>query len=289
MHRLHRRGTTKSSICGMSGGTGATRTPEVFGPSGLAIRLVPFGRICSGYGFTNTGCAYCAPEVAFVSSMPNLPLSGSARNQKSTQPERAAEELLQVVRPYIFSKDRSLSRSKRTELKGKWIFNARFLKEVEHSLQRGEKRWRRWLRLAWFSIRNPSVSPLGAFAEGYWVHCRWKHYLAALPVRLTPGALWLQFRRSLGMGCRLAWYRDVVRLRILKTPPVENTTDTQCEIHVLTSERDWLDLIWALKSFYLSSGRHYALCIHEDGSLNQFGLKSLRRHFRCADHSPRGG
>jgi glycosyltransferase involved in cell wall biosynthesis len=86
-------------------------------------------------------------------------------NQKSTQPERAAEELLQVVRPYIFSKDCSVSRSKRIELRGKWIFNAGFLKEVEHSLQRGEKRWRRLLRLAWFSIRHPSVFGVRSFRE----------------------------------------------------------------------------------------------------------------------------
>jgi hypothetical protein len=106
-----------------------------------------------------------------------------------------------------------------------------------------------------------------------------KNYLAALPVRLTPGALWLRFHQKFGHGVRVAWYRDVVRPRILKTPPVENTTDEQCEIHVLTSERDWLNLIWALKSFYFSCGRRYALCIHEDGSLKQFGLDSLRRHF----------
>jgi glycosyltransferase involved in cell wall biosynthesis len=84
-------------------------------------------------------------------------------NQKSTQPERTAEELLQVVRPYIFSKDCSVSRWKRIELKGKWIFNAEFLKEVEHSLQRGEKRWRRLLRLAWFSIRHPSIFATRSF------------------------------------------------------------------------------------------------------------------------------
>jgi glycosyltransferase involved in cell wall biosynthesis len=84
-------------------------------------------------------------------------------NQKSTQPERTSEELLHVVRPYIFSKDCSVSRSKRIELKGKWIFNARFLKEVKHSLQRGEKRQQRWLRLAWFSIRHPSVFAARSF------------------------------------------------------------------------------------------------------------------------------
>ena len=86
-------------------------------------------------------------------------------NRKSTQPERTAEELLQVVRPYVFSRDRSLSRSKRIKLKGKWIFNGRFLKEVEHSLQRGERRWRRLLRLAWFSIQHPSVFATRSFRE----------------------------------------------------------------------------------------------------------------------------
>jgi hypothetical protein len=36
---------------------------------------------------------------------------------------------------------------------------------------------------------------------------------------------------------------------------------------VLTSNADCLNLIWALKSFYAASGRHYALCIHDDGTL----------------------
>jgi len=84
-------------------------------------------------------------------------------NQKSIQPERTAEELLQVVRPHIFNKDCPVSRWKRFELKKKWIFNAGFLKEVEHSLRRGEKRWRRLLRLAWFSIRHPSVFAVRSF------------------------------------------------------------------------------------------------------------------------------
>ena len=85
--------------------------------------------------------------------------------QKSTQPERTAKELLKVVRPYIFSKDCSISRPRRIELKGKWIFSTGFLKQVEHSLQRGEKRWRRLLRLAWFSTRYPSVFAARSFRE----------------------------------------------------------------------------------------------------------------------------
>ena len=98
-------------------------------------------------------------------------------------------------------------------------------------------------------------------------------------MRLTPGAIWLRANQKYGHGLRVAWYRDVVRPRILSTPPIAGTTDKRCEIHVLTSKGDWLNLIWALKSFYIASGRRYALCIHEDGSLDSAELSALRAHF----------
>jgi hypothetical protein len=74
----------------------------------------------------------------------------------------------------------------------------------------------------------------------------------------------------------------VVRPRILSTPPIKDTTDKRCEIHVLTSAQDWLNVIWALKSFYVASGRRYALCIHEDGSLADVELAALAEHFPAA-------
>jgi hypothetical protein len=101
-------------------------------------------------------------------------------------------------------------------------------------------------------------------------------------MRLTPGALWLQVHQKFGHGLRAAWYRDVVRPRILSTPPVSDTNDKCCEIHVLTSKHDWLNLIWALKSFYVATGRRYALCIHEDGSLGDAELAALLEHFPAA-------
>ena len=101
-------------------------------------------------------------------------------------------------------------------------------------------------------------------------------------MRLTPGALWLRLNQKLEHGLRVAWYRDVVRPRILNTPPIGETSDHRYEIHVLTSRHDWLNLIWALKSFYATSGRRYALCIHEDGTLDPFALSSLQRHFPTA-------
>jgi hypothetical protein len=98
-------------------------------------------------------------------------------------------------------------------------------------------------------------------------------------MRLTPGALWLRFRQKFDHGLEVAWYRDVVRPRILSTPPICGTTDKLCEIHVLTSKRDWLNLVWTLKSFYLWSNRRYALCIHDDGSLTGAEFATLQMHF----------
>src|SRR5262245_30528878 len=98
-------------------------------------------------------------------------------------------------------------------------------------------------------------------------------------MRLTPGALWLHFRQKFGHGLRVAWYRDVVRPRILSTPPITGTVDKRCEIHVLTADVDWLNLVWTLKSFYIASGRRYSLCIHEDGSLGNAALSALGAHF----------
>jgi len=85
--------------------------------------------------------------------------------QKSTQSGASAEEQLEVVRPYIFGGGRSISRWQRIELKGKWIFHAKFLKEVEHSVRRNEMRWLRLIRLAWFSIRHPEVLMAAGFRE----------------------------------------------------------------------------------------------------------------------------
>ena len=101
-------------------------------------------------------------------------------------------------------------------------------------------------------------------------------------MRLTPGALRLRLHQKFKHGLRVAWYRDVVRPRILNSPPIAGSPERRFEIHVLTSRHDWLNLIWSLKSFYAASGRRYALCIHEDGSLDAFALSSLQRHFPAA-------
>lgn len=96
---------------------------------------------------------------------------------------------------------------------------------------------------------------------------------------MSPGALYVKYRQKYQHGIKTAWYRDVVRQKILHTKPFENTQSTVCEIHTLTSQGDYLNLIWTLKSFYHYSGRSYSLCIHSDGSLQQEDIFVLKNHF----------
>lgn len=85
--------------------------------------------------------------------------------------------------------------------------------------------------------------------------------------RLRLGPLYMKFNQTFEHGLMVAYYRDIVRKRILDTPPVTSTTSNTCEIHVLTSSNDWLGMLWMLKSFYYFSGCDYSLCIHDDGTL----------------------
>lgn len=104
---------------------------------------------------------------------------------------------------------------------------------------------------------------------------------------MTPGRLLYLFKAKYRHGLLTAYYRDTVRRRILETPPVENTVSPVCEIHALTSEGDWLNLIWTLKTFYRFSKRSYLLSIHEDGSLTPEARAELRKHFPKARLIPR--
>jgi len=96
---------------------------------------------------------------------------------------------------------------------------------------------------------------------------------------MSLGSLYLKFKQKYGHGLEVAHYRDRVRPKILQTEPITNTTDKTCELHVLTSAHDYLNLIWALKSFYYYSGRQYTLCIHGDKSLTESYQTSLKEHF----------
>lgn len=78
-------------------------------------------------------------------------------SQKISQHALLLNELMSVVQPYIFTDDRSIGWLKRTELKGKWIFQNKFLTQADLSLRENEVRYRRWLRLLWVSLQHPEL------------------------------------------------------------------------------------------------------------------------------------
>ena len=106
---------------------------------------------------------------------------------------------------------------------------------------------------------------------------------------MSLGSLVLQVRQKYQHGFQTAHFRDSVRFRILDTQPIQDTTDRTCEIHVFTCAKDWLNLVWTLKTFYHYSNRHYALCIHDDGTLTDSDRATLQHHFpnaRIIERSP---
>jgi glycosyltransferase involved in cell wall biosynthesis len=77
--------------------------------------------------------------------------------QKSTQPERTAAELLDVVKPYLFSSTTPISFRDRLRLRAEWLYQAEFLPCVSASVASSERASRRKLRLARYAICHPSI------------------------------------------------------------------------------------------------------------------------------------
>lgn len=104
---------------------------------------------------------------------------------------------------------------------------------------------------------------------------------------MRPGVLLYRLRRLFEGGLIASWYREVMRSRILQTPSLLLPQTSEFEIHALTSQQDWLNLLWTLKSFYHFSEARPALCIHDDGTLTPEVREILTTHFVGARLIPR--
>jgi hypothetical protein len=83
--------------------------------------------------------------------------------------------------------------------------------------------------------------------------------------------------RKYGLG--LVRHRYVTRPRILKSAPVLCPEDSPLEVHTMVCQRDWLNGIWALKSFRAAAEQRFRLVIFHDGSLSPLDLKQIHYHF----------
>ncbi len=91
--------------------------------------------------------------------------------------------------------------------------------------------------------------------------------------------LWyLQFRECMREGLFTTIARTTQQRRILATPSIRTATTGSVEVRVLTWRRDWINCLWAVKSFYLTSGCDFPLYIH-DGGLVGTQAEKLLSHF----------
>jgi hypothetical protein len=80
--------------------------------------------------------------------------------------------------------------------------------------------------------------------------------------------------------------RPSVYGRVLETRPVPMPAQSDLELHMLVSERDFLRSIWALKSFFHYSDLPARLVLQSDGSLTPASLDHYRVHFPgCVIHA----
>jgi hypothetical protein len=89
---------------------------------------------------------------------------------------------------------------------------------------------------------------------------------------------WVQFRELQREGFATAWRRSRLQSPILHTPPLRTASTGPVEVRVLTWRRDWVNLVWALKTFYHFAGVDYPLVIH-DGGLLARQVPRLREQF----------
>jgi len=73
-------------------------------------------------------------------------------------------------------------------------------------------------------------------------------------------------------------YRAWSNSLILSTPPAPVDPQSETEIHSLTCEKDYADLLWCLKSLRFHSGRGFNVVVHDDGSLSPRANGHLREH-----------
>jgi len=95
---------------------------------------------------------------------------------------------------------------------------------------------------------------------------------------LRQSQTWVEFQELNREGWINAWKRWKIQRLILNTPPIPTVKTGSIEVRVLTWRRDWVNIIWALKSFYYFSEVDYPLFIH-DGGLKTSQIEQLQHHF----------
>lgn len=77
--------------------------------------------------------------------------------QKSSDAELASREEREIIEPLLWNPNVSLDRKIRRRLQADWLYHSVFLSEVQASVERGDSKWKRWLKLLKMIAAHPKV------------------------------------------------------------------------------------------------------------------------------------
>lgn len=93
---------------------------------------------------------------------------------------------------------------------------------------------------------------------------------------------WVKFQAVNREGWANALRRKWVTRKILSTPPVHvrppDAGPAAAEVHVLLQQRDYLNGLWAAKTFYTVSGVDWPLYWHQGGPMLEWAIARLLEH-----------
>ena len=90
--------------------------------------------------------------------------------------------------------------------------------------------------------------------------------------------LWVTFQEVRREGVINVYKRQRIQKKILNTAPMHLESEGDIEVHVLTWRKDYINLIWSLKTFYTLGEKSFPLVIH-DGGLHNRHKSILLKHF----------
>jgi len=85
--------------------------------------------------------------------------------QKSNHSEAVADELLQVVQPWLWETQSNLTLKNRLQLQGQWLYQAVLMKQIETSVKTGDRKLLRWLKSALVVLQHPKILLIPGFQE----------------------------------------------------------------------------------------------------------------------------
>ncbi len=80
-------------------------------------------------------------------------------------------------------------------------------------------------------------------------------------------------------GVTFAYYKGIYARSIVRTKQIICETEGRFELHTLTCERDLVQTLWSLKTFYHFCEIRPRLVIYDDGSLSEASVNILLEHF----------